>query len=69
MHAVIVFGLLPILGNAARVALVVAGVLLLLVVTQRILSPRTGDGDTRDPRQRHPEYLSSGGDGGGGGDG
>ena len=39
----VVFGVLPILGGAARVAVVVAGVLLLLAATSRRLS-LSGDG-------------------------
>jgi hypothetical protein len=57
----VVFGLLPILGNAARVTLVVAGLVLLLVVTSRVLSPRRGDGDSRAPRDRWPESGGGGG--------
>ena len=59
---VLVFGLLPILDGAGRIAVIVAGVLLLLAATSRSLSRRTGDGDPRSPQDR-----TRGGTGGGGG--
>jgi hypothetical protein len=54
---------MPILSGAARIAVLVAGVLLLLAATWRILSPRTGDGDHRGPHERQPG-MPEAGDGG-----
>lgn len=48
----VVFGLMPILDSAARIAVTVTGVLLLLAATSRTVSPRTGDGDPRSPQDR-----------------
>jgi len=57
------FAVMPILSGAARIALLVVGVLLLLAATWRILSPRTGDGDHRGPQERQPG-MPEAGDGG-----
>jgi hypothetical protein len=54
---VLAFGLLPILDGAVRLAVIVAGALLLLVATSRILSRRTGDGDPRGPRDTFSDPL------------
>jgi hypothetical protein len=48
---------LPILGSAARIVVVVAGVLLLLAATARKLSGRTGDGDPSDREHRYYDPL------------
>lgn len=48
-------GMLGIVGDGARVASIVAGILLLGVAVSRILSTRTGE------RSQHDRYLPPGG--------
>jgi uncharacterized membrane protein YphA (DoxX/SURF4 family) len=48
----VVSGVLPILGSGPRIAVFVAGVLLLLATASRVHARRSGDGDPRGPQDR-----------------
>jgi len=54
--------LLPVLGNGVRIALIVAGLLLLLGATSRMLAGRGGGGDSRGPQDGNlpPDSWGSG---------